>query len=378
MPAAGQVLGPHHGDEFVHGVDPEVRPQVARPAEDADRARPRAAGRVHLHRHAETESVAPLGQRPVGHRRELGRERVPRHQRDRLRPQDPGLAEDPAVQQHLREAEIVVRRREQPSTPPEEPGVRLEHLHEAVAAVDHQRALRGRRVHGRQAVAHVPTDPEPRVAHAERTEDLLIQETVERLTRRDLDHAPRHVETGAVAPLRAGREEQRNAGDAVGELRQRPACVVQPRPREDGVHGTRREAVGQARRVVQKLPHGHRRLGGPQDRVVRRATGEDPHVGERRDVPRHRIVKVDTARVDEAEESRRDHRLRHGEDPEDGIAPQRLVGRHVRPPEGPFVPDAALPDDDGVNAAHASGVNERLQRAVEPVERRGREAQPFR
>ena len=70
------------------------------------------------------------------------------------------------------------------------------------------------------------------VDHAERLEDALGEELVERLARRHLDHPAEHVGGGAVVPLAAGLEEQRQPGQAVadaGEVDARAAIPTRSR-----------------------------------------------------------------------------------------------------------------------------------------------------
>ena len=54
--------------------------------------------------------------------------------------------------------------------------------------------------------------------HAERIEDVLLLELVQRLSRDDLDDAAEHVGGVAVAPQRAGLARQRQSGNPFGKF----------------------------------------------------------------------------------------------------------------------------------------------------------------
>ena len=77
-----------------------------------------------------------------------------------------------------------------------------------------QPAALGRSVERRQAVRLFGRHPEGRVDHAQRVEDALLQEFVERLPGGQLDDVAQHVDGDAVAEGRAGVEGQRQPGRA--------------------------------------------------------------------------------------------------------------------------------------------------------------------
>src|SRR5690606_6928032 len=121
-------------------------------------------------------------------------------QLDALAAEHPGRAELPAVQQHLRELEVVLRRAEEPAAAREIGAVHERQVRRPLeTAVGAPIERRETRVLGRK---------EERIGHSERLEDAFLRERIERAAGRDLDDADEHVESelAAVRPARAGLE----------------------------------------------------------------------------------------------------------------------------------------------------------------------------
>ena len=184
-----------------------------------------------------------------------------RHELDGLAAQDAPAVERAAVQHHLQEARVVGGRREQPRAA----GEVLARAVDVVALADRRAGRRrtlelGRvlRIHGGQTVLLARREVELRVAHAERLEDALAQDLVERLTGHDFDERAQDVGVVAVDPRRAGLRVCGQARDAAHGVADRLVLVGEvvarlsrrgPQVAADPV------AVAEARRVREQVAH---------------------------------------------------------------------------------------------------------------------------
>src|SRR5688572_736417 len=209
-----QILHQEHAADAARGIDPELGVEDPGPAHAAGRAREPIGVRPRDLK-AQSELVAAGAEREGRAERrqrrgllldENGADVVLAHQHDRRLAQEPHAVRGAAVvEEQLDELRIVGRRRVQ-----------------AAVAVDGRRDLgRGRRLDeavGRRAMhGHDTTDLWRRhrikgVAHAERNEDALGHELVERLARYFLDERSEHARALAVGPARARIVQQREPG----------------------------------------------------------------------------------------------------------------------------------------------------------------------
>ena len=187
------------------------------------------------------------------------------HVVDGARAEDAHAVEHPVVEDHLREAHVVVRGADEAAASAEERRRRC-----AAAAERRQRHGLPRSGSGHvergEAVGLLVVAPERGVAHAERRADALLDELTERLTGHDLDDPTEHVGRHRVVPLRAGLEQQRDRRPHVArarEIHSRGRSPLEPGLPVQVIDAVRvHEAVREARRVREQVVDRHRlRLG---------------------------------------------------------------------------------------------------------------------
>src|SRR3954454_904661 len=196
-------------------VHPEARTRRAAPRVVAHgRHHPRPGG---VEDDAEPEPESHAAVRGFGEERaaegvEVGvaGQVVPGHGGDRAWAEDPDAVQLPAAPEHLREAVVVGGGGDEAAAAREELGAGLERVAEDV--VGHQpagceRAVEPGEAAGVRGVGAGET--EGGVGHAERGEDPLLEEAVERQPGRDLDDPAEHVGGDGVVPLGTGLEEER-------------------------------------------------------------------------------------------------------------------------------------------------------------------------
>ena len=244
-----------------------------------------------------------------------------------------------------------------------------------VAEVEPARRLVG--VAGQRAVLHPVHRGQPRqpfvglapggVTHAERLEHVLAHVVGEGLARQRLDEQRLHVDRDAVAPARAGVEQQRHLREALAHLRQ---VVVEPERvgLDVGVvGGCVARAVGEAGRMAHDVAHGDRTRRRAIDRLAAGVLpGVDLHRLERRQVARQRIVEAELALFPQLHQRHAGDRLGHRVDLRDGVARHRLlrlaVGVAARREDGLA---AVLPDQQR-HAGRAAVRHHGRQRLVDP------------
>ena len=146
------------------------------------------------------------GRHKVGLKFHLGAEMVRSHQVQRLAADDPVTVEHAAVQQHLTEARVIHRGRDQPAA------ARFHHRF-----VEHVKELHlvavpgiGRKRLG-ETVRVFAGGVKRGLGHLQRRQNSLGQERAQRFSADDFDDAPKNVGGAAVVPFRAGLAHQRQA-----------------------------------------------------------------------------------------------------------------------------------------------------------------------
>ena len=314
-----QVLHEQHAGDAPRRIDPELRVVDAGPAHAAGRA----CGAVVVPAgdlKAEPERVAARAERerpgPRGVRRGLLLDAnvadvVLAHElHGRLAEQSRAVRGAPSVQEHLHELDVVGRRRVQ-----------------AAVAADRRadRPIRVRRLD--EFLAHHLMDggdaPTFRIghriksiAHAQRHEDALAQEFLERLPGHLFDKSPEHACAFTVSPFLAGIVQQRVA---------RRACTRNA-ARETEQYFVR-EPVAQPGRVREQMAHGD--VTGRRPARVGFVCGVErlEHLRglERRQIHRDRIVQADVAFLNQHHHSHGSDRLRHRSDAKDRVPRHRYV-----------------------------------------------------
>ena len=162
---------------------------------------------------------------------------------------------------------------------------------------------------------------------------LLLQELLQRLPGNDLDDAAEHVGGMAVAPQRAGLPRQRQPRDPLGKH-----LVVERLFEQIGLRiGLLDQlaadiAVGDARGVPQQIGDRHRparRLALECRLAVAFALDADLHIGEGRNVGRHRIGEREAALLDQHHRRDAGDRLGHRIQREHGVGRHRRAGGDV-------------------------------------------------
>ena len=134
-------------------------------------------------------------------------ELVRTHPSNGLRTDDPDAVELAFLKHHLGEPDVVGGGRYETASTREELGFgRVAPVH---GGIHELQAVRRSHVVVDEPIALPLGHPESRVIHAERFEDPLMQEDVERLARGDLDDPSQDIGRHAVVPHRAWRGQQR-------------------------------------------------------------------------------------------------------------------------------------------------------------------------
>ncbi len=288
------------------------------------------------------------------------------HQRDGLASEQPLAAADAAVEQHLREAEIVRRRRDAAAA------ARLPLRHLAGRVEDDQRFAGQRILRQRAGIAfaRLVGQLETGVGHAERLPQALRQEVAEALAGHRLDDETEDVGRDAVFPRRAGLEQQRR----LAEQRQEVVLAVRG---AGAVHGI--GAVGGAGAAVlvaetggmpQQILHGHLALGRHRFEHVARDRLGDLHVGELGQELRYGIAEQQAPFLGEHHDADRHHRLGHRRDREHRIRPHRRAGGLVAEAIALEHRDFAMPRDADHRAGDHAGRDlavDGLANATEPA-----------
>ena len=138
------------------------------------------------------------------------------HHLQRPRSEDPLAIELAAAPKHLGEAQVVRHRARQAPAAGEERRTlevlaRLGIVHQA------ERLVAGATIASRQPLRLLGRDEEPRVLHAQRAEDGLLEILVEGLPGDRLDEVPAHVRRVGVHPTVARIEAQRHVRELFDE-----------------------------------------------------------------------------------------------------------------------------------------------------------------
>ncbi len=186
-------LDHQHPDQLVGRIDPEIRAPDATPVEAADGARNKTELRIDANGEAQPPARTHLRTDILAddaRETDVGRQGIRRHLLHGLGLKDAHATELAAVQQHLAEAQVVGRGRGKTAATHEQRG--------GLGDVPQRRpAARGRVDQPRELVRR---HEEAGIDHAERLEDPVLKEPVERPARSDLDQAAQHVDAMAVFP----------------------------------------------------------------------------------------------------------------------------------------------------------------------------------
>ena len=171
------------------------------------------------------------------------------------------------------------------------------------------------------------------VGHPQRLHHLFLQIRAKRLLGQRLDDEAQHVEAEAVVPGRAGMVQQGHGAQAVQEF---SPCHADGRLRasfrQHLVHGCgAAAAIDQARCMAHQVLDRDRPSGrhAIDDRFPFRVQDSYLHVGEFREVLRHRVVDQQPALLMQLQAGDRRHRLGHRGDVEDRVRPHWRAGRLV-------------------------------------------------
>ena len=196
------------------------------------------------------------------------------------------------------------------------------------------------------------------VDHAQRAQDALLQELVERHARDLADQVAQHVGGDRVVPGRAGRELQRHLGQRVDEALQAAGLLegLEPRLAVGRVHGgAQLEAVGQPGGVAQQVDHAHRRLGRPGLVGAGLAGDVDAQVLPGRDEAVHRVVQRHQAFFDQHHEGHAGDRLGHRVDADHRVLAHRRAVFERRVAQHRLVHHLALPRHHHLRARQFAG-----------------------
>ena len=298
---------------------------------------------------------------------------VDAHQFDRAGGEQAHAAEFAAVQQHLREPQVVGRGPVQPAAARRPRKRRVRRPGAArrgrEPAVGTRRVARGQPMH--LGGGHV----EGGVDHAQRLEDAFAEELCQRPAGNPLDEVALHVDRDAVRPRRPRLRQQGNRRELVDHRLQRGPGVEDPAVDDGPVHRVARvEHVAQPRGVPHEVAHGDAPPG--LDRFdlhlpVVVDAGVDLQVGERGDEPRYRVVELPPSFLVQHHQRRADDRLGHREDAEDGVELHRVVLADVEFAHRVGEDDLPVPRQHGDEARELAVVHQGLHAGVEPLEALG-------
>ena len=296
---------------------------------------------------------------------------VARHQRHGVAAQHPRAVEPAPAEQHLREREVIGRRRHAAGAA----GVVLGWLRD----VDQRDGGAGDRVlvEGLSQARHLRRrHREAGIVHLQRLEHARLEELAERCARGRLHHAPQHVDGHAVLPHAPRLLRERRLGQAIDVFHRRHVTLVERlgfrivearfdvrllhrRVRRDLVV---REAGG----VTQEILDGRLTLGRYQRVGELRVCGVGPghahhQVLHGREELRDRIGELDLAVLHQDHRGDRRQRLGHRVDPKDGVVRHRRSRGLVARPDTLEVGDLPLARDDDDGARELSLVHLALE-----------------
>ena len=292
------------------------------------------------------------------------------HVGDSARSEQPDPVELAAPGQHLGEPVTVCRGRGQPA-----PAVQQRRVEDHVT----QLALRGHPAgSGRDVQGGEPLDvpalhPECRVVHAQRAGDPVADHFVQRLPADHFEQPAEHPVGKGVVPFGARGEQQGQArvevhrGLEIDTRRAGPLIPPGPQDRIDRMIAV--ESVGESRGVGEQVPDPDRFGGRCGDHLEVRTVDVHALVGERRQVPRHRVGELEGALLIEHQGRDGRDRLGQGVDPPQRVGGDRPVGLQVPQSAHRVVHHPAAPCDHQVVAGDPSVVDVELQRRVDPGQR---------
>ncbi|MCW2704456.1 MAG: hypothetical protein JWQ37_2451 [Blastococcus sp.] len=374
--------------QVLHRVHVERRGRRAAPAVVALACDDAVARGVDDHRESQPE--AHPAQRRLGEQRPaeglqvlVPGQVVADHVRDGARPEQPAPVVGTTAAQQFDEPQVVTRRRHQPATAGQERRLRVRGGVEPLA--EHHPCGRSARLPrrgqvqpGQRLEVVALAQAERRVPHAERGEDPLLEELVQRLPGENLDQAAENVGGDAVVPVAAGLEDQRHrrplAADlgGVGTGRRAPLVAHRAVHRVDGVGVV--EAVGQPGHVGQQVPHPDRLDLGGGDRLLGRPGDVDAGLGELRQPLRDGVVELEGAFLVQHHRRDRGDRLGHREDPPAGVLLHRQVALDVAGAVLPDVHEPAVPGDGDEETGQLPVVHPAGQPPVDPLQAAGVDA----
>ena len=223
------------------------------------------------------------------------------------------------------------------------------------------------RVHGRElrTVRIRGQDGEARGGHAQRFEDVQLEELVEGHARDLLHQIGLHVDGVRVQPARARLVRQRHLRELLRELGQRVGVRARIDLPEDVADRRLVILADETRGMAQHVANGDLAL----QRLVLRLAGiveSRVHllVGELGRVQLERLVELELAALVELHQRHAGDRLGHGEDLHDGVARHRLVVLAIGEAEGAEVHFAVRPGRPGAETPTIFWLSTRLLSAA--------------
>ncbi len=251
------------------------------------------------------------------------------HQPHGLRAEYPRAVELAAVEQHRGEAVVIGNAAYQSAAATVEGTGSVEFA--GGPGVDHFRGLAGPIGIGiDQPVRLAFGDPEARILHPQRAEDMLLEIVAQAHAADPLDRDPQHIGRHRIIPSLAGREFERQLRQLLDiavavEVIAREVEIVLAIDRVD--IGAVLQAVGEARHMRQQIDEAHRRGRGARregDRTA--ATRIKREVSKFGKHPRDRFLQRDLALFDQLHEGHRSDRLGHAGDAEQRVVAQFAPG----------------------------------------------------
>ena len=352
----GEDLREVHPAQAVDGVDPVVRVGQARPHQATGGA---AGGRrlvVDLEGQAPAlghagEELRVIGQRDGGLQvGDAAVAHVVQAQGDHgLGLEHPLAAELAAVEDHARELQVVAYGAVQAAA------AHLElRLLRDLEGEGRERAVRPAQVGACEARAHVVADAKGGAAHAQRFEQVGLEEGAQRLAADGFHHLAGPVDVDAVLPALAGVEQQRQrqrlvlAGGDPGNVQGGLDLL------DVGVP----DLVAEAGAVGEQMAQGHRALGRAQCRLaIGVEAGEHPRVADLGHHLGRRCIQIQLPPLHALHGRHRGQRLGHGGDPAYRVQRHRLAAAERALAEGTLIDHAIAVGGHRHHARHGAGLH---------------------
>src|SRR5262245_24081140 len=202
----GKVLHEYHSGDAARRIDPEVGVVDPTPAQAARASAARLALSSDHEPDApfvpsvgdEGEVAAALGQRRLHRANTYAADVISPHRSDSVRRSNADAVQRPLIEQHLKEADVVWRRRGQSAA-----ADGLGHRHRWLNRIDLKRAVWTPAMDEGKARLPIVRLVVRSVGHAQRAENVISEIDLEALTRKCFDDAACPIDARAVKPLLA-------------------------------------------------------------------------------------------------------------------------------------------------------------------------------